>query len=166
MEAVIIKPMHPEHWEQVKHIYESGIATGIATFETAAPSWEQWTAGHLSFGRLVAVENNKVAGWAALSPVSDRCVYGGVAEVSIYVADHYKGKGVGTLILERLISESEKNGIWTLQAGIFSENIPSIRLHEKVGFRVIGCREKIGKLGDTWRDNCILERRSKIVGTD
>lgn len=166
MEAVHIKPMNPGHWEEVKNIYESGIATGIATFETAAPSWEKWNGTHLTFGRLVAVEDHGVAGWAALSRVSDRCVYGGVAEVSVYVSGSHKGKGIGTLLLQNLIAESEKNGIWTLQAGIFNENIPSIRLHEKVGFRVIGCRERIGKLNCTWRDNCILERRSKTVGAD
>lgn len=166
MEAVSIKAMHPGHWGEVKHIYESGIATGIATFETAAPSWERWTEGHLNFGRLVAVEHHKVAGWAALSPVSGRCVYGGVAEVSVYVADCHKGKGIGKLLLQNLIAESEKNGIWTLQAGIFTDNVASVKLHEKAGFRVIGYRERIGKLKDTWKDNYILERRSKVVGAD
>ena len=166
MEAVIINPMQKEHWENVKQIYESGIATGIATFETTAPSWEKWNDGHLEFARLVAIENNEVAGWAALSPVSSRCVYGGLAEVSVYVADNYKGKGIGKLLLQNLIIESESNGIWTLQAGIFTSNIASVKLHEKAGFRVIGYRERIGKLKDTWKDNFILERRSKIVGID
>lgn len=166
MEAVRIKPMLPEDWEQVKKIYESGIATGIATFETAAPGWEKWNNDHLPFGRLVAVENEEIAGWAALSPISNRCVYGGVAEVSVYVAEKYKGKGIGRLLLQNLITESERNGIWTLQAGIFTDNIASVKLHEKVGFRVIGYREKIGKLNNTWKDNYILERRSNIVGTE
>lgn len=166
MEAVIIKPMLQEHWEQVKQIYESGIATGIATYETTAPSWEKWNNGHLAFARLVALDNNKVLGWAALSPVSSRCVYCGVAELSVYVADTYKGKGIGKLLLQNLITESENNGIWTLQAGIFTENIASVKLHESVGFRIIGHREKIGKLKDKWKDNYILERRSKIVGID
>lgn len=166
MEAVTIKPMQQEHWEQVKQIYESGIATGIATFETTAPSWEKWNDGHLTFARLVAVDNNEVVGWAALSPVSSRCVYGGVAEVSVYVADKHKGKGIGKLLLQKLIKESESNGIWTLQAGIFTGNAASVKLHEKVGFRVIGHREKIGKLNDIWKDNYILERRSKIVGIE
>lgn len=164
MEAVIIKPMLQEHWEQVKQIYESGIATGIATFETTAPSWEKWNERHLTFARLVAIDNNEVVGWAALSPVSSRCVYGGVAEVSVYVADTHKGKGIGKLLLQNLINESENNGIWTLQAGIFTENIASVKLHEKVGFRIVGHREKIGKLNGTWKDNYVLERRSKIVG--
>jgi phosphinothricin acetyltransferase len=166
MEAVTIKPMQQEHWEQVKQIYESGIATGIATFETTAPSWEKWNDVHLTFARLVAVDNNEVVGWAALSPVSSRCVYGGVAEVSVYVADKHKGKGIGKLLLQKLIKESESNGIWTLQAGIFADNVASVKLHEKVGFRVIGHREKIGKLNDIWKDNYILERRSKIVGIE
>lgn len=166
MEAVIIKQMQQEHWEQVKKIYESGIATGIATFETLAPSWEKWNNGHLEFARLVAIESNDVAGWAALSPVSSRCVYGGVAEVSVYVADNYKGKGIGRLLLQNLIIESESNGIWTLQAGIFTDNIASVKLHERVGFRIIGHRERIGKLHNTWKDNFILERRSKIVGIE
>lgn len=166
MEAVTIKSMLQGHWEQVKQIYESGIATGIATFETTAPSWEKWNDGHLTFARLVAVENNEVVGWAALSPVSSRCVYGGVAEVSVYVADTHKGKGIGKLLLQKLITESESNGIWTLQAGIFTDNAASVKLHEKVGFRVIGHRERIGKLKDNWKDNYILERRSKIVGID
>ena len=166
MEAVTIKPLQKEHWEQVKQIYESGIATGIATFETTAPSWEKWNDVHLTFARLVAVDNNEVVGWAALSPVSSRCVYGGVAEVSVYVADKHKGKGIGKLLLQKLIKESESNGIWTLQAGIFTDNVASVKLHEKVGFRVIGHREKIGKLNDIWKDNYILERRSKIVGIE
>jgi L-amino acid N-acyltransferase YncA len=114
----------------------------------------------------VAVENNEVVGWAALSPVSSRCVYGGVAEVSVYVAANHKGKGIGKLLLQNLVTESENNGIWTLQAGIFTDNIVSVKLHEKVGFRVIGYREKIGKLKEAWKDNFILERRSKIVGID
>ena len=166
MEAVTINPMLETHWEQVKQIYESGIETGIATFETTAPSWEKWNDGHLAFARLVAIENTEVVGWAALSPVSSRCVYGGVAEVSVYVADKFKGKGVGKLLLQNLITESEANNIWTLQAGIFTDNFASVKLHEKVGFRVIGHREKIGKLKDTWKDNYILERRSKTVGID
>ena len=166
MEAVTIKPLQKEHWEQVKQIYESGIATGIATFETTTPSWEKWNNAHLVFGRLVAIENNEVAGWTALSPVSSRCVYSGVAEVSVYVADNHKGKGIGKLLLQKLITESESNGIWTLQAGIFTDNDSSVKLHEKVGFRVIGHRVKIGKLNDIWKDNYILERRSKIVGIE
>jgi len=158
--------MISKHWEKVKQIYESGITTGVATFETAAPSWEKWNSGHLPFGRLVAIRNNEVVGWAALSPVSSRCVYGGVAEVSVYIADSYKGQGIGKLLLRNLIDESESNNIWTLQAGIFTDNIASVKLHVGVGFRVIGYREKIGKLNDNWKDNYILEKRSKKVGID
>ena len=166
METVKIKQMHQAHWGQVKQIYESGIATGIATFETTAPSWEKWNEGHLSFARFVAAKNNEIVGWAALSPVSNRCVYGGVAEVSVYVRDLHKGKGIGELLLQNLITESESNGIWTLQAGIFKDNVASVKLHKKVGFRIIGYRERIGKLKDAWKDNYILERRSKVVGVD
>lgn len=159
--------MQKEHWVEVKQIYESGIVTGVATFETTAPSWEKWDGGHIPLARLVALyNNNEVAGWAALSPVSSRCVYGGVAEVSVYVADNHKGQGIGKLLLKNLIIESELNNIWTLQAGIFTENIASVKLHESVGFRIIGHREKIGKLKNTWKDNYILERRSKIVGVE
>ena len=166
MEAVKIKPMQQVHWEKVKIIYESGIATGIATFETTAPSWEKWNNGHLAFARLVAIKNNELVGWAALSQVSNRCVYDGVAEVSVYVGNNHKGRGIGKLLLQNLITESESNGIWTLQAGIFTDNIASVKLHEKVGFRVIGYKERIGKLKNNWKDNYILERRSKIVGID
>jgi phosphinothricin acetyltransferase len=115
---------------------------------------------------LVATINNSVVGWAALSPVSSRCVYGGVAELSVYTSDKHRGKGVGKKLLQQLIAESETNGIWTLQAGIFQENEASVKLHEGVGFRIIGIREKIGKLKGTWRNNYILERRSKIVGIE
>jgi phosphinothricin acetyltransferase len=166
MKKVQIIEMQKMHWEKVKQIYESGIATGIATFETMAPSWEKWDKGHLPFARLVAISNNEVVGWVALSPVSSRCVYGGVAEVSVYVDEHYKGMGIGKMLLQNLITVSESNGIWTLQAGIFTENIASVKLHESVGFRVIGYREKIGKLRENWKDNYILERRSKIIGID
>lgn len=166
MEAVNIKKMEPAHWDAVKEIYENGIATGHATFETQAPEWEKWDREHLKFARLIALVNHTVAGWAALSPVSGRCVYGGVAEVSVYVADEYKGNGIGKMLLEALISQSEANGIWTLQAGIFPENIASVRLHEKAGFRIIGKREKIGKMNNVWRDSIILEKRSRVVGVD
>lgn len=166
MKTVVIKKMTANDWAAVKKIFESGIATGISTFETTAPSWEKWNETHLPFSRLVALCNEEVVGWAALSPVSGRCVYGGVAEVSVYVAENHKGLGIGKSLLQNLIGDSESNNIWTLQAGIFSENIASINLHKSVGFRVIGLREKIGKLKDTWKDHYILERRSKIVGID
>lgn len=166
MENIQIRNLVPEDWKIVKIIYESGIATGVATFETSAPIWENWNSGHLQFGRFVATIENEIVGWTALSPVSSRCVYGGVAEISVYVSETHRGKGVGKLLLNNLIINSEQNGIWTLQAGIFTDNIASVQLHESVGFRVIGHREKIGKLKDKWKDNFILERRSKIIGLD
>lgn len=166
MENIQIRNMQTTDWEAVKDIYESGIATGIATFETSAPDWEKWNKVHLIFARLVATTNSSVIGWAALSPVSNRCVYGGVAEVSIYLSDNHRRKGIGIKLLQQLIDESERNGIWTLQAGIFTDNIPSVKLHVKAGFRIIGHREKVGKLKGNWKDNYILERRSKTVGID
>ena len=166
MVGITIRQMEPCNWEKVKIIYEAGIATGVATFEVSAPGWEQWDKGHLSFARLIAVNEETVLGWAALSAVSGRCVYGGVAEVSVYIADDHRGKGIGKALLQALITESEANGIWTLQAGIFTDNTASVKLHEGVGFRLIGYREKIGKLKGQWKDNFILERRSKIVGID
>lgn len=156
----------PEHWPFVKTIYEQGIATGNATFQTSAPSWEEWDRGHLSHSRLVAVDNNAVAGWAALTPVSGRCVYAGVAEVSVYIDPRYRGQGVGQLLLGALVAESEANGIWTLQAGIFPENEASVHIHKKCGFRLIGYREKIGQQHGIWRDTVLLERRSQKVGVD
>ncbi len=149
----------------VIEIYRQGIATGNATFETEPPAWGEFSAGHLSHSRLVARDGAGVLGWAMLSPVSGRCVYGGVAEVSIYIAESERGRGIGGALLEELIRQSEQNGIWTLQAGIFPENTASIRLHKRHGFREVGRRERIGKLGDVWRDTVLLERRSRIVGS-
>ena len=154
----------PEHWPAVKAIYEAGLATGQASFQTAAPSWEEWDRSHLPHSRLVFLEDDAVAGWAALTPVSGRCVYAGVAEVSVYIDASHRGQGVGKALLKELIAISEVNGIWTLQAGIFPENIASIRLHERAGFRQVGIREKIGKMGDRWRDTVLLEKRSRTVG--
>lgn len=154
----------PHYWPVVKAIYEDGLATGNASFQTSAPSWEEWDKAHLAHSRLVALDGDVVAGWAALTPVSGRCVYAGVAEVSVYIDARYRGRGVGKLLLQTLIEESEVAGIWTLQAGIFPENVASIRLHEGVGFRRVGFREKIGKMSDRWRDTLLLEKRSKIVG--
>lgn len=159
-------PLTAAHWNQVRTIYEQGLATGNATFQTEAPTWEDWDNGHLGHSRLVAVNDaGQVLGWAALSPVSGRCVYGGVGEVSVYVAAGARGQGVGRQLLEALVSESEKQGMWTLQAGIFPENTASIRLHEAHGFRVVGRRERIGQLRGTWRDTVLLERRSAVVGS-
>ena len=158
--------LRPEDWERVRAIYLEGIATGHATLETAAPPWEKWDADHLPRPRLVAREGATVLGWAALSPVSGRCVYGGVAEVSVYVAAAARARGVGRALLERLIPASEDAGIWTLQAGIFPENEPSLALHRRCGFREVGRRERLGKLGTAWRDVILLERRSRSVGAD
>lgn len=159
-----ISTLLPQYWPAVKAIYEAGLATGNASFQTSAPSWEEWDRAHLAQGRLVATDGDLVAGWAALTPVSGRCVYAGVAEVSVYIDAGCRGRGVGKLLLQRLIEESETIGIWTLQAGIFPENIASILLHEGNGFRRIGIREKIGQHHGIWRDTVLLERRSLKVG--
>jgi len=159
-----IQPMAEADATAVLEIYGQGIATGDATFETEVPAWEKFTSGHLPHSRLVARDGTGVLGWAMLGPVSGRCVYGGVAEVSIYIAESERGRGIGRALLEELIRQSEQNGIWTLQAGIFPENAASIRLHKRHGFREVGRRERIGKLGDHWRDTVLLERRSKSVG--
>lgn len=159
-----IKHIAFDDWDVVSKIYKLGIETGIATFETEVPSWEKWNDKCLNHSRLAAWSENKIVGWAALSPVSNRKVYNGVAEVSVYVHSDYANKGVGSFLLEKLINKSEKNGIWTLQAGIFRKNIPSINLHKKMGFREIGYREKVAKRDGKWHDNIILERRSNIVG--
>lgn len=159
-----IKNMTENHWPAVRAIYESGIATGNATFQTEAPGWEDWDKSHVKHCRLVAVDEDQVLGWAALSPVSSRCVYAGVAEVSVYIHQDARGKGVGRQLLQALILESETNNYWTLQAGIFPENAASIALHEKLGFRQVGRREKIGQMKGVWRDTLLLERRSNKVG--
>lgn len=161
-----ISRLEKQHWEQVRAIYMEGIATGLATFETDAPSWERWDAGHLSCCRLIAHEDETLKGWAALSSVSARSVYAGVAEVSVYVAERHRGSGVGRALLEALVSASESSGIWTLQAGIFAENEASVRLHLRCGFREVGRRERIACLRGRWRDTILLERRSTIVGVE
>ena len=161
----VVAEMKAEDWEGVRSIYLEGIATGHATFETDAPGWEKWDAGHLRKARLVARDGaGELLGWAALSPVSNRCVYGGVAEVSVYVGERGRGRGVGRALLESLIEASERNGIWTLQAGVFPENAASVKLHLSCGFREVGRRERIGKLHGVWRDTLLLERRSRSVG--
>ena len=161
-----IEKMHPGHWPGVRAVYEEGLATGDATFETEAPEWERWDASHLRACRLVALADGRVAGWAALSPVSAREVYAGVAEVSVYVGAEFRGRGLGRALLEALVRESEAEGIWTLQAGIFPENVASVALHKSCGFREVGRRERVGKLKGSWRDTVLLERRSQTVGTD
>lgn len=160
-----IDPMQPGDWRAVCAIYLEGIATGNATFEQSAPEWEAWDAGHLPSPRLVARSEDEILGWAALSGVSGRCVYAGVAEVSIYVAQRARRRGVGRALMSRLVSDSETEGIWTLQAGIFPENLASIALHQRAGFRIVGTRERIGQMNGRWRDVVMLERRSAIVGT-
>jgi len=165
MTETLIEPMRSADWPRVREIYLDGIATGHATFEIDAPSWERWDAAHLPFARLVA-RQDEIVGWAALSLVSQRCVYGGVAEVSVYVSSASRGAGLGRALLRALIGESERNNIWTLQAGIFPENSASITLHLSCGFREVGRRERIGKLNGVWRDTILLERRSKTIGTD
>ncbi|WP_312297803.1 N-acetyltransferase family protein [Chryseobacterium sp.] len=153
-----------EHYFDISSIYKEGIETGNATFETTVPEWEDWDRSKLKHSRLAAVVDGITVGWAVLSKVSDRCVYGGVAEISIYVSNLHKGKGIGKSLMARLIEESEAYGIWTLQSGMFPENGATVALHQRFGFRVVGFREKIGKLGGTWRDTIIMERRSKTIG--
>ncbi|MBO0323816.1 N-acetyltransferase [Muricauda sp. CAU 1633] len=161
---MLIRSMQVSDWEQVRQIYTEGIATGIATFETNAPTYESWDNAHVSTCRLVAEQDSIILGWAALSPVSSRCVYGGVGEVSVYIGSGSRGKGVGKLLLEKLIEESEHAGFWTIQSGVFPENKASIKLHEKVGFRYIGKRERVGKIQGVWKDNLLFEKRSDTVG--
>jgi len=159
-----ITPMRPEDWAAVWEIYREGVATGTATLETELPEWKKWDSAHRQDCRFVARNGEQIAGWAALSPVSVRRVYSGVAEVSVYVAAAARGCGVGKSLLKALIEESERNGIWTLQAGIFPENGASIALHKSQGFREVGVRQRIGNLGGIWKDVVLLERRSSTVG--
>jgi L-amino acid N-acyltransferase YncA len=160
-----IRAMRRDDWPVIRQIYSEGIATGNATFETVVPEWAKWDGGHLQDCRLVAKESQQILGWAALSAVSSRCVYSGVAEVSVYVASAARGRGVGKILLQALVEESERRGIWTLQAGIFPENVNSIALHKSCGFREVGRRQRLGQLANVWRDVLLLERRSHTVGT-
>jgi L-amino acid N-acyltransferase YncA len=159
-----IRAMRRDDWPAVRNIYSEGIATGNATFETEIAEWERWDQGHLQDCRLVAQDSQQILGWAALSPVSSRRVYSGVAEVSVYVAAETRGRGVGKMLLQSLVEHSERCGMWTLQAGIFPENAASIALHKSCGFREVGLRKKLGQLGGIWRDVLLLERRSSSVG--
>jgi L-amino acid N-acyltransferase YncA len=165
-EQIQIRTITSQDYPFIAEIYKQGIATRNATFETSVPDWEKWDKKHLQNCRFVSEEKDKITGWAALSPVSERYVYAGVCEVSVYIHNDHKGKGVGKKLLSALIDESEKNNIWTLQSGIFPENKASIKLHLDLGFREVGRREKIGKLGEVWRDTVLMERRSKLVGMD
>ena len=166
--SVLIESMQPTDWPAVRAIFQAGIETGDATLEAEAPEWETWDASHRSEARLIAVDPSRperpVVGWAALTPVSGRCVYDGVAEVSVYVAPEARGRGVGTILLDALAAASEEAGIWTLQAHILRENAASLALHERVGFRVVGVRERLGRDPDGhWRDIVLMERRSPFV---
>jgi len=156
--------MRPGDWEAVRTIYLAGIATGNSTFEQSAPDWQTWDQGHLQSCRLVARVANEVLGWTALSPISRRQVYAGVAEFSIYVAERARKRGIGASLLKALIDASEREGIWTLQSGIFPENTASLELCRRFGFRVVGTRERIGCMSGRWRDVVLLERRSAIAG--
>jgi phosphinothricin acetyltransferase len=163
---VRVEPMTPGDWDEVRRIYAEGIATGQATFETTAPEWGAWDAAHRPDCRFVARQGGQVIGWAALSPVSQRDVYRGVAEVSVYVAESARGKGVGRALLLALIEASEVAGMWTLQAGIFPENEVSVALHLSCGFRIVGRRERLGLHYGIWRDTLLVERRSSRIGVE
>ena len=162
---VRIEPMRPEHGAAVLAIYEAGIASGNASFETQTPDWPTWDSKHLPDHRFVALENNTVRGWIAASPTSDRCVYTGVVEESIYIEPLARGRGIGVRLMETLIASTEAAGIWTLQSGVFRENEASLKLHTRCGFRVVGVRERIGQHDGRWRDVLFLERRSDVTGT-
>ena len=157
---VEIRAMAPADWPAVEAIFVEGIATGDATFETAPPSWGEFDAGRLPGHRLVAVEDGRVVGWVALSPTSARECYAGVVEHSVYVAEDARGRGIGRALMEALIESAEAAGLWTIETGIFPENAASLALHERVGFRVVGRRERIAQLDGVWRDTILLERRS------
>jgi L-amino acid N-acyltransferase YncA len=159
-----IRAMRGDDWPAVQDIYAEGMATGNATFETETPEWTKWDSAHLQNCRLVAQDSEQILGWAALSPVSSRRVYSGVAEVSVYVVSAAQGRGIGKMLLQSLVEQSERCGIWTLQAGIFPENVPSIALHKSCGFREVGRRQRLGQRNGVWRDVLLLERRSSTVG--
>jgi phosphinothricin acetyltransferase len=161
--VTVVRDLEPEDWARVRAIYLDGIRDGDATFETAVPEWAAWDAAHPRL-RLVAEEGAEVSGWAAVSPVSARACYRGVGEVSVYVSESARGRGIGRALLEELVARSEAAGYWTLQAGIFPENEASLRLHRVCGFRDVGVRERLGERGGVWRDVVVLERRSAVVG--
>lgn len=163
--TVSLSPMGLTDWAVVRDIYAEGIATGQATFETTVPTWEAWDRSHLPTPRLVARSPaGEVVGWAALSPVSGRCVYAGVAEVSVYVGAAARGQGVGKALMLAVVDESERLGVWTLQGGVFPENTASIALQKACGFREVGVRERLGQHNGVWRDVLLMERRSARVG--
>jgi L-amino acid N-acyltransferase YncA len=162
--ALSMSPLAPHDWGAVRSIYLEGIATGDATFERSAPDWDQWDQGHLRQCRFVALAPIEVVGWAALSPVSRRAVYAGVAETSVYVAQRARGHGVGKALLTAVVAASEQHNIWMLQAGIFPENVRSLDLHRGAGFRIVGTRERLGCMDGRWRDVILMERRSVVAG--
>ncbi|MDQ4138994.1 MAG: N-acetyltransferase family protein [Bacteroidota bacterium] len=164
--STLITPLQEQDWPAVADIYLEGITTGHATFRKEIPDWPDWDKNHIQSCRFVAKVENETVGWAALSPVSSREVYRGVAEVSIYIKQNNRGQRIGENLLKHLVTASELAGFWTLQAVIFPENVASIKIHEKAGFRVVGRRERIGKMDNVWRDTLLLERRSNIVGLD
>jgi L-amino acid N-acyltransferase YncA len=161
--TITIEALLPEHWLGVARVYAEGIATGNATFETEVPTWDRWDDVHLPDHRFVALHGDEVVGWVAAVPVSDRCVYGGVVEHSVYVKEAVRGRGIGRRLLEELIASTEAAGVWTIQTGVFPENEASVRLHERVGFQVVGRRKRLGKLHGVWRDVLLLERRSETI---
>lgn len=159
-----LRPLAPTDWPRVRAIFEAGIATKNATFETQAPTWDAWDRSHLEGGRFVAEIAGELVGWVAFSPTSDRCVYGGVVENSVYIDPAFAGRGVGRALMDAAIAWSEANDIWTIQAGIFPENAASVRLHEACGFRIVGNRERLGAMDGVWRDVLLMERRSGVAG--
>ncbi len=165
-DGITITPMLPGDWPSVRRIYAGGIATGNATFETEVPDWETWDRNHRPECRLVARDGDEVVAWAALSPVSARACYSGIAEHSIYVDEAYRGQGIGKLLLAALVAESEAAGFWTLQSSIFPENLASIAVHLACGFRILGRRKRVAMLNGVWRDTVIVERRSGVAGAD
>jgi len=164
--SIIIDEMKETDWQEVRGIFEAGVRTGNATFEVKVPSWKEWDEKYLNVCRLVAKEGASVVGWAALLPASTKNAFSGVAELSIYIDPEHSGKGIGSMLLKELIKGSESSGFWTLQAGIFPENQASIHLHKKAGFRIIGTRERVGKLHGVFRDVVMMEKRSDAVGLD
>ena len=161
---VVVRPMKPDDWEAVRAIYAAGISTGNATFEQEPPDWQSWDASHMHECRLVARSGSDILGWVALSRVSERCVYAGVAEISLYVRPSARRQRVGKALLQALVAESESAGIWTLQGGVFPENAASIALLKSCGFREVGRRERLGQMAGVWRDVLLFERRSNRVG--
>ena len=160
---VSIEPLEANHWPEVARIYAEGIATRNATFETEVPGWEEWNGAHLGEHRFVAEEDGEVLGWIALAPISTRCCYAGVAEISAYVRERARGRGVGATLLEAVVRSTERAGIWTLETGVFPENEASLALLKRFGFREVGVRERIGQLDGVWRDVVFLERRSEVI---